>query len=500
MTQRKPASPLDLAVIHSHGKYTAEAAHLQLLNQALVYLAQRKAPAGFLRRLRPTKPIAPSISDDDLMPFLRLIIEMPPRHAKSVTVSQYFTSWYIGMFPDHRVILTSYEDTFARSWGRKARNVLTECGELFGVELKGDTKAADEWETSQGGGMLTAGIGGAITGRGADCLIVDDPVKNARDAASMTMQQQAKDWWDSTASTRLEPGGIALVIQTRWHENDLTGQILAGEEDIDDEEEVWYELLLPALAEKDDPLGRKIGAALWPERYPVARLEARRKRYGSYYFSALYQQRPAPEEGSVFKRSWWQYYDSLPSGYHAGYNIIDTAGYDSKTTGDYAVVAPIVRVGKDLYWLKSFQRGHWEFPELVQRCRDLHDENGLPFLIEDVPWAKPLIQTLSQLLSGVVPFKIGGVNKLARAGAASPYAEAGNFYLPRNARWVPEFIEEHASFPNAAHDDQVDTTSMGALRLLQASLPTMARREQVQSSHRERMRQQQNAQRGWRQV
>jgi predicted phage terminase large subunit-like protein len=169
--------------------------------------------------------------------------------------------------------------------------------------------------------------------------------------------------------------------------------------------------------------------------------------------------------GNVFDRRWWQFYDVLPDTATYGYTIVDTAGYDDKTTGDYAVLATVVRAGKSLYW-RNVERGHWEFPELKERCKDARDAFGYPILIEETPWAKPLIQTLSNEISGVIPFKIAGRSKLTRAQSVSPFLEAGNFYLPRGAAWVPSFIEEHGAFPNGSHDDMVDTTSMAGLRML----------------------------------
>lgn len=169
--------------------------------------------------------------------------------------------------------------------------------------------------------------------------------------------------------------------------------------------------------------------------------------------------------GNVFDRAWWQFYDELPVGTYPGYSFVDTAGYDDKTTGDYAVIATVIRVGKDLYW-KDVQRGHWLFPELVQRCLDARLAHDLPIVIEETPWAMPLIQSLSRQISGVIPFKIGGRSKLTRAQSVSPFCQAGNFYLPKGAKWLAEFIEEHGAFPEGPHDDMVDTTSMAGLRLL----------------------------------
>lgn len=435
----------------------------------------RKAPAGFLRKLKSQRPIPDDVPDDEWLPFLRLVVEMPPRHGKSELISKYFSAWYLGTNPTHHIILSSYEANFARSWGRKAREVLEATGEeAFNVNVSRTTSAANDWELAgTGGGMITAGMGGAITGRGANALLIDDPVKNSEQAASEAIQSRNYDWYVSTAYTRLETDengleGIVLLVQTRWHEADLTGKVLADEEGLDDGE-VWYVLEMPAVAMENDILGRKVGEALWPQRYDLKRLDRIRRRLKTYWWSALYQQRPSPEQGNLFKRQWWQYYDTLPEGEHFGYISVDTAGFEDGGDGDYAVMAPVVRAGKDLYWLRDFMRGRFAFPDLVQKCIDLHDITGLPFLIEETAWAKPLIQTLKAKVGSVVTFKTGGQSKTVRASramAVTPYAESAQFYLPRNAPWVPDFIEEHAQFPKGAHDDQVDTTSQVAIRLL----------------------------------
>ena len=182
----------------------------------------------------------------------------------------FLPAWYLGVWPDRRVMLAAYEATFARSWGRKARQVFVEAAcPVFGRGLSGDNSAADDWSTTAGGGMTTAGVGGPMTGRGANLLIIDDPVKNAEEALSQTTRNNHWDWWQSTASTRLEPGGVVIGIMTRWHEDDIFGRLLKGGGQI-------RRLTLPALAEHGDPLGRQPGEALWPERYPAAKLEQMR--------------------------------------------------------------------------------------------------------------------------------------------------------------------------------------------------------------------------------
>lgn len=461
-----PASPAELALRVSNGRWRLTP-HLELLNRALVFLAARKAPLAFVRELG----YEVSGPDDAEITFTRLVVEMPPRHGKSELVSRYFPAWYLGEHPEERVMLASYAANFAASWGRKARDVLKEHGDLFGVRIKADVQAANDWGIEGGdGGMSTAGVGGPFTGKGANLGIIDDAVKNAEEAASPTIQLRNAEWFDSTFYTRLEPGGICIVMATRWHEKDLTGHVLSSadvdEPDADIEEEQWYVLKLPALAEGNDVLGRAVGEALWPERYPASRLQRIAQRIGSYFFGALYQQRPASAEGNIFRRGDWGYYDQLPGGLHAvGYTIVDTAGFDDKTTGDYAAIATVCRVGKDLYWLHA-EHGFWTFPQLMQKLRDAKSEYGYPILIEKTPWANPLIQSLGQEVAGVVPFEIEGKSKLTRAQSVQPFHESGNFYLPRRGAWVQPFIEEHAAFPKGAHDDWVDTTSMAGLRML----------------------------------
>ncbi|MCC6419952.1 MAG: hypothetical protein IT429_17085 [Gemmataceae bacterium] len=227
----------------------------------------------------------------------RLVISMPPRHGKSELTSRYFPAWFLGSYPDRRVILTSYEANFAAGWGRKARDVLGATGHLFGVKVSGASSAADRWEIEgREGGMVTAGVGGPITGRGADVLIVDDPVKNAEEARSPTQREKAWDWFKSTAYTRLEPNGSVILIMTRWHRDDLAGRLLSQAADLDGYR--WEVISLPALATESDPLGRQPGEALWPQRYPAERLEATRKDIEAFWWAALYQQDPTAEGGT----------------------------------------------------------------------------------------------------------------------------------------------------------------------------------------------------------
>ena len=213
---------------------------------------------------------------------------MPPRHGKSELASKWTPIWFLANWPNKRVILSSYEATFAASWGRKVRNTMQE-NPGIGVQLSEDSKAVGVWETTQGGGMLAVGAGGAITGHGADLLVIDDPVKNAEEAASPVIRQKIWEWWQTTPRTRMEPGGSIIVDMARWDVDDLVGHLKAQRD------EPWVIVELPAVAEANDAIGRSPGEALWPERYDLSALAAIRRDVGEDAWASLYQQRPNPQ-------------------------------------------------------------------------------------------------------------------------------------------------------------------------------------------------------------
>lgn len=243
----------------------------------------------------------------------RGMITMPPRHGKSRRASRWGPLWYLLKFPDREVILASYSAELAADHGRWVRDTITESPEL-GIRLSESSQAANRFGLAgqeidgakiEGGGMFTAGVGGTMTGRGAHLLIIDDPFKNAQDADSPTIRFRVWEWWTSTVLTRLAPGGAVIVIQTRWHENDLAGRLLATERD------QWRVIDMPAIAyldpdepDKVDALGRQPGEALWPTRYSVEALLKIKGRVGERVWNALYQQRPRPLEGGVFQWAW----------------------------------------------------------------------------------------------------------------------------------------------------------------------------------------------------
>lgn len=237
---------------------------------------------------------------------LALMIEMPPRHGKSMTVTESFPSFYLGKNPEKRVITASYSDSLAKKFGRKNKDKFKEfAGPLNNLELSKTNAAVKDWGIEgHSGGMLSTGVGGSITGHGADLMIIDDPIKNQQDASSETIREKIWDEWESTLSTRLHGGASVIVVMTRWHEDDIIGRLLKQGA------RPWIRLRLPAVAEDEtDLLHRKIGEVLCPELgYDEKWAKQKQKEVGSRTWSSLYQQRPTPAGGSIFKRKWVKYY------------------------------------------------------------------------------------------------------------------------------------------------------------------------------------------------
>ena len=227
----------------------------------------------------------------------RLLLTLPPRHGKSEEASIKFPSWYMGRNPDKNIITSSYSGDLAVVFGRKTRNLI-KAQDVFDVQLAEDSKSAGVWNTNKGGEYTAAGVGGAITGKGAHVFIIDDPFKNREEAESEVIREKVWDWYTSVVYTRLEEKGAIILIQTRWHESDLAGRILTTDDN-------WTHIDFPAIAEKDEKF-RKEGEALWPEKYDLEALERIKKNIGIYDFSALYQQQPTNREAQEFKEGWFK--------------------------------------------------------------------------------------------------------------------------------------------------------------------------------------------------
>ena len=399
--------------------------------------------------------------------YFGVIIEEPPRHGKSELCSHYFPAWFLGAFPDRRVILASYEADFASSWGRKTRNTIEDYGHWFGIEVDRRSSAADRWDLKgRKGGMITAGIRGSITGRGGHLLIVDDPIKNMEEAQSETIREKIWMGWKSTIRTRAEPGAIGLVIQTRWHEDDLVGRLL---EDDDEDADKWIRVRMPAIAEEPDEdfpdpdvLGRSPGEVLFPERITLQML--RPHMANEQVWAALYQQRPAPKEGSLFK------VDDFPIVPHPGgkfkkmVRFWDLAASDEKDgeDPDWTVGALLgLHYDGDIYIL-DIERFRMSQIEPRLNATKVRDGRVVRVRAEQEPGAhgKLYIKSLARSIYRGWAFR--GVratgDKRLRAEVMAMAAERGEIKVVKG-KWNKEFFKELRKFPYGTHDDQVDSCS-----------------------------------------
>jgi len=383
----------------------------------------------------------------------RLVITMPPRHGKSELASVHFPAWFIGRNPDQRIIAASYAAGLAYRFSRRARNLLADPAWPFPeVATAGDWSAVQAWDiANHRGGYVAAGVGGGITGHGADVLLIDDPVASADEADSATFRERTWSWFTETALTRLEPAGRVVVIGTRWHEDDLIGRILSGPQAAD-----WTVLHLPAL-DAD-------GAALWPERYGPAALARIRADVGSRAFNAQYQGSPSPAEGAILKREWWRYWREPLPPFSRIVQSWDTA-YKVGSSNDYSV-GTTWGVAENGYYLLDRWRERVEFPALKRAVQSQYVKwSPREIIVEDAASGQSLIQELKHgTRLPIIPFRVDR-DKIARVNAISAVVESGRVFLPAEASWLGEFEEEAAAFPFAAHDDQVDSLSMALARI-----------------------------------
>lgn len=390
-----------------------------------------------------------------------IALNMPPRHSKSMTITETMPSYYLGHFPEDRVIEISYNDTFARKFGKKNKEKVRQFGkELFDIEIARDSSAHDEWALHNNiGGMISRGVLAGITGQGADLMIIDDPIKNREEANSETHRQKIWDEWIDSFSTRLHPGAIVILILTRWHEDDLQGRLLNPEYG---EPLNWQVYNFPLEAEENDVLGRKAGEPLWPERYGYSFI-AERKKYPSS-FNSLYQGRPTSQEGNLLKRDWWQYYDVLP---HIQKRILSVdATFKDEDDSDFVAIQVWGKTGANMYLIDNM-KARLNFPSTLQAIRNMLKKHpGIAGkYVEDKANGPAIIQMLNREIGGFIKVNPQG-GKVARVNAVSPYIESGNVFLPRQADWVHDFVEEAASFPNGKHDDQVDAMSQALNRFI----------------------------------
>jgi predicted phage terminase large subunit-like protein len=417
----------------------------------------------------------------------RLILCTPPRHGKSEIASRRFPAYIFGKDPDAEIIACSYTSDLAQRMNRDVQRIIDSPQyravfpdvRLWGTNIRTTAQGSylrnsDIFEiVGHRGSYRSAGTGGAITGMGAEYAIIDDPVKNREDASSETLRKKLWEWYASTLYTRLTPDGRVLLILTRWHEDDLAGRLIEQMKSEDGER--WRVISLPALAESGrgdahESDGREEGEALWPGAYGIKRLRTIKGVIGSYEWSALYQQRPAPEEGAIFLRHWWRYYDESPAAAAIGMDEIiqswDMSFKDAKDS-DYVAGQVWGKKGADRFLLDQI-RERMDFPTTIKAVCALKSkwpQTGRIF-IEDTANGPAVISTLQSVIQGLIPVKPEG-GKAVRAHAISAQIESGNVYIPALARspWAGDFIEECSSFPNGAHDDQVDAMSQALIHM-----------------------------------
>ena len=407
-----------------------------------------------------------------------LVLETPPQHGKSMTVTEALPSWILGRHPDWRIVIASYNDETAERFARRNKEKVKLYGRnLFGIEICGVNRSREfEIRTEHGvahGRLLSRGIRSGITGNPANLLIIDDPIKNRVEADSPTYRSQLWNEWLNSLKTRLQAGAKVIVIMTPWHEDDLAARLLELEEQV-------TLVRLPVEAEDNDPLGRSPGDALCPELGKDARwLKQFKKSYlasaegGARAWAALYQCSPRVEGGNLVKRDWWRYYDPKQIPQFARSVISVDAAFKGKENNDFVAIEVWGKLGND-YFLRYCLNRHMDFPETLDAIRTVSMlyPDARSVLVEDKANGSAIIQTLQKEMFCIPVNPLGG--KESRVNAVSPAIESGHVYLPQGEEWLAEFVDQFTAFPAGKNDDMVDSATQALSYLLHSSgeLPT----------------------------
>ncbi len=434
----------------------------------------------------------------------RLVVSCPPRHGKTVTIAQFFASWWLGRRPSDRVIYVTMQERFSRKWGRAARDVFSRFAEaVWGVTCHKRASTA-EWDVLRdghptGGSMSSIGAQGTITGKGANLVIVDDLIRSRKEAQNQRLMEEIYEWFESAVLTRLEPDAAVVVLMTRWVHDDLIGVLKKKQEEGELGEE-WVFINLPALAEEDDPLGRAPGEALWPARYSAETLLKKARDVGSYVWTSLYQGRPTPTSGDIFQAAWFKTYErhgDLVTIVDRGtchvsefrkFGVADLAA-SRKRRGDWTV---ITAWGYHPTWnvlvLLGLERKRFKGPDYTPAFRRAVETHDLPIVYVERETSE-LVKRLGFSVvkegqrAGLPLVEIApDVDKESRAHASTGSFAAGLVWFPESAKadYRPGLEAELLTFPAAKHDDQVDcvTYAVGIFRELMS-------REQPASEERE---------------
>jgi predicted phage terminase large subunit-like protein len=401
----------------------------------------------------------------------RLIINMPPRHTKSEFASFHLPAWFLGKFPNKKVIQTAHTAELAVGFGRKVRNLVgnEDYQKIFpGVKLQQDSKAAGRWNTSDGGEYFAIGVGGAVTGKGADLLIIDDPHSEQEGQSSdPEVFNRTYEWYTSGPRQRLQPGGAIVIVMTRWHKRDLTGQILKSSVQRSGAGE-WEVIELPAILPSGNPL--------WPGFWSLDELEKLRSELPVAKWSAQYQQDPTSEEGAIVKREWWRRWteDSPPpcdfiiQSWDTAFLKKQRSDYSACTTWGVFYTPDDSGLDRANVILLDAFKSRMEFPELKKRAFDEWSRwKPDAFIVEGKAAGMPLIFELRSIGIPVQEYTPSrGNDKIARVNAVSDLFASGTIWAPER-RFAEEVIEEFASFPSGEHDDLVDSSTQALIRFRQ---------------------------------
>ena len=405
----------------------------------------------------------------------RLIINMAPRHTKSEFASYLFPAWMMGRNPKMKIIQATHTTELAVNFGRKTKNLIEsdDYKDVFpGVNLASDSKASGRWDTSSGGMYYAVGVGSNLAGRGGDLIIIDDP-HSEQTAMSNTGFDDAWDWYTGGPRQRLQPGGSIVLVQTRWSEKDMTGQLLRAQAK-DGSADQWEVVELPAIFED--------GTSCWPEYWSLEDLTAVKSSIPPSKWNAQYQQNPTGEENAIIKREWWRVWDQervpqleyVIQSYDTAFSKRETADYSAITT--WGVFYPNEGGSGPNLILLDVKKGRWDFPELKGEALESYQFwEPDTVIIEAKASGLPLTQELRNMGIPVVNFTPSrGNDKVTRAHSIAPLFEAGMVWAP-DEMWAEELIEEVAAFPNGEHDDLVDSMTQALMRYRQGNfvqLPT----------------------------
>lgn len=423
----------------------------------------------FCRHTMPSYDAAPHILDHlvpiiykaMLTPNYRGIVTLPPRHSKSLNVSEKMPPFYLGLFPQNRIIAASHTGSLANTFSRRVRNTIQSPRYPFEhVQVADDKGAVQAWDVTykgeQAGGYYAVGVGGTPTGQGANLIIIDDPIRSAADADSEVVRQGIWTWFTETMYTRLEPGGSILITATRWHEDDLTGRLLKQMKEGGEE---WEHTHLPAINEEGEPL--------WPTRWPLRSLLRIQRAVGSRAWSAQYQGSPVLESGSIIKKHWLLPYDVRPHNLRV-IQSWDTA-YETASHNDYSVCTTIAYNAYERYIIDVY-REKLEFPDLKRMVRSQFMKfRPQAILMENAASGRSIIQDnndqrgLNFERLPIIPVDVPTIKnwKQVRVQELTPMLESGRVRVPQEATWLEDWMNEITRFPLAAHDDQVDSMAQG---------------------------------------